>query len=321
MSIEQQTSKNLDVSIIIVSWNNHAVLANCLRSLENAKNKATFDVWVVDNASSDGTASLVQSQFPSVNLIANKKNLGFAGANNQAVPQSNGKYILLLNPDTEMHAESIEVMLDEINKDSKIGVLGPRILNPDGTPQRSCWRGYPGLGMAISDAFYLWKFPWLPLTRNVEYRPDELIKTRDVDHLLGAGLLIRRQTWDEIGPLDENFFLFLEETDWCLRAKQAGWRVVFTPNATITHFGQHSMRQQPAKNLPHFYRSYCHFYRKHSQNKVLGTWPLKVVIGMAACVKMLLWGIRYARKISGEQNHAIAMIKGYWQVLTSLPNL
>lgn len=309
-----------DVAIIIVTWNSCHVLGDCLNSIYAAAKRATVDIWVIDNASSDGTVDYLHSAQPDVSVIANHANVGFARANNQAAFQSHSRYLLLLNPDTRLLPEALDQMVAYADSHTAIGVVGPQLLNPDLTIQRSCWRGYPGIGMAAIDGAYLWKVPWLSVAQRSEYRPHELLQPREVDHLLGACLLIRREAWEQVGPLDESFFLFLEETDWCWRARQQGWKIVYYPDAEVLHFGQHSMRQQPVRNLPHLYRSYCHFYRKYHPGALGGIMTLKAIIASAALVRIGLWTTRAAystKAISRKQ--AWQMVNGYRQVLRDLP--
>lgn len=311
-----------DLSILIVNWNARDLLGRCLESLPaGATDGIVIEVWVVDNASTDGSAEFVKSNFPEIYFIANRENLGFAAASNQVVAKAKGRYLLLLNPDTEVLPGALHSMVAYADAHAEIGVLGPRLLNHDRSHQRSCWRGYPGLAMALIDALYLWKVPWLPIAQISEYRPDELVEPRDVDHLLGACLLIRRQAWQGVGPLDEGYFLFLEETDWCWRAKRAGWRVVYYPHVAIIHHGQHSTRQQPASSLPHLYRSYCRFYRKHHPERRFGLFPLKTVIALASMLRIGLWTIRTIRSKGKEtRQRGCRMAAGYWQVLRELPS-
>lgn len=188
--------------------------------------------------------------------------------------------------------------------------------------QRSCWRGYPGILAALIDALYLWKIPWLSLVKHSEYTPDELREIRDVDHLLGACMLIPRAVWNKVGPLDEGYFLFLEETEWCQRAQKLGLRRVYYPYASVVHYGQHSMRQQPIRNLPHLYHSYCRFYRQSRPGNWLGLIVVKLVIGLATLLRSLLWAFRYTYASQDNQRGvALSMLKGYQQVLRQLPTL
>lgn len=314
-------STSTDISVIIVNWNARALLVRCLTSVLENLAELNGDIWVVDNASTDNSVALLRSSFPQVHLIANQDNRGFAAANNQAAMQATGRYLLLLNPDTEVPANTLAPLIAYMDSNTDIGVLGPKLVNPDGTLQRSCWRHDPDLTMALLDALYLWKLPWLPLVNTHEYQPNELVQARDVAHLLGACMLIRHDAWQEVGLLDEHFFLFLEETDWCLRARQAGWRIVYYPDLAVVHHGQHSMRQQPVRNLPHFYRSYCHFYRKHHTSNLIGLPLLKLFMAISVVLRICLWLLRYLQARDHIlQTQAQNTLKGYVRVLSELPS-
>jgi len=145
-----------------------------------------------------------------------------------------------------------------------------------------------------------------------------LERPREVDHLLGACLLVRRAAWDMVGGLDDRFFLFLEETDWCFRARQQGWRLYYNPEASITHLGEHSTNQNPRRNLPQFYRSYCQFYRKHVSSAAWQMGLLKSMIALAAGVRLVLWQWRRMRRTGKRRAQAEAMQAGYWGVLRQL---
>ncbi len=310
-----------DVSIIIVNWNSHEVLAECLRSLAGGCEAVRSDVWVIDNASTRGNLDGLRKSFPAVHFVVNDQNVGFARANNQGALFTQGRYLLLLNPDTSIPSGAVSALVRYADEHEDIGVLGPRLLNKDGSLQRSCWRGYPGLISALVDGLYLWKAPWLPFVQWTEYRTEEIMNVREVDHVLGACMLIRREAWDDVGPLDEGYFLFLEETDWCLRARQKGWKVVYDPRVCVTHYGQHSMRQQPARNLSCLYRSYCRFYSKRRPGDSLSLLGLKAIIGVGATIRVGLWSLRSARASQVTvKEHGQRMADGYRQVLRELPS-
>ena len=310
----------MEVSIIIVNWNAGAVLENCLRSLPAGLGTLSAETWVVDNASTDGSPATIRQQFPEVQLQVNIVNRGFAAANNQAAHQARGRYFLLLNPDTLVTPGAIEALWRFAEANPTAGCLGPRLNDVSGRFQRSFWRGFPGLGMALADALYLWKIPRLPLTQRIDSASGPLSAPTEVDHLLGACLLIRRETWQQVGGLDEHFFLFLEETDWCYRARRAGWRVIYLPQASVTHLGEHSVNQNPQRNLPQLYRSYCQFYRKHFSTAPLRLGLLKGIIAVAALVRIALWKVRQRRWPGTLLKHARAMQSGYSQVLRELPS-
>ena len=310
----------VDVSVLIVNWNAREFLRPCLASLQ--MQSALHNVILVDNASTDGSVESVRANFPNVHLIASEKNLGFAAGNNRAAQHSRGRYLLLLNPDTTVPPGALAKLVAYADAHPEIGALGPQLQNPDGTPQRSCWRGFPGLSMALTDALYLWKLPWLPFAQRSEYRAEELQAPRRVDHLLGACMLIRRAAWEQVGALDENYFLFLEETDWCLRAQRAGWQIVYFPDTHIVHFGQQSMRQAPSKNIPQFYASYLRFYRAQHGAKTLRAFLLKGIIAVACLIRIGMWRERARRaRDAAAREVARAMTVGYRQTLSQLGTL
>ncbi|MCC7359786.1 MAG: glycosyltransferase family 2 protein [Anaerolineales bacterium] len=309
-----------DIAILIVSYNAAGVLPACLDSLPAGAAGLSSETIVVDNASTDDSVTVLRERYPQIRLFANPQNVGFAAANNQAAAAARARYLLLLNPDTVVRPGALRALVTCAEAHPQAGTLGPRLLNADGTPQRSCWRGFPGLGMALADALYLWKLPGLPLARGAEYRPSELTDTREVDHLLGAALLVSRALWEQLGGLDSSYFLFLEETDWCYRAQRAGRPSYFTPEAVIVHLGEHSMRQNPRRNLPQFYRSYCQFYRKHHTPGLIRRALLKAIIAAAAIVRLALWGWRRLRRPGAARAQARAMQAGYAQVLVQLPS-
>jgi GT2 family glycosyltransferase len=226
---------------------------------------------------------------------------------------------LLLNPDTWAPPGSLEQLLRFAETQPAIGCVGPRLVYADGRYQRSAWYGFPALGMAVMDALYLWKVPWLPLARRIELDPQRLAGPAQVDHLLGACLLIRRETWEQVGGLDDAFFLFFEETEWCYRAGRAGWQIVYYPAVTITHLGEHSVNQHPSRSLPHFYRSFCQFYRKHASASRVRLGLLKSVFAVAALLRIALWRARRLARGGAAAQQARAMEAGYRQVLRELP--
>ncbi len=306
---------DIDISIIIVNWNTRELLLQCLESIPQGFTRATYEVLLVDNASIDGSVEAVRSRFPGVVLLANVKNAGFAAANNQAAQRALGRYLFFLNPDTIVLPGSIEALLGYADQHSETGILGPKILNPDGSRQLSCWREYPGVKNALVDAFYLWKLPWLWFSQASVYTDGELSETREVAHLLGACLFIRRETWEQIGPFDEQFFIFLEETDLCFLAKQNHWKVEYFPGSEIIHYGRQSVIQRPSANYPHLYRSYCHFWRKHHPEKQGKLMAIKLIIALASLIRVTLWFLRSLSSRSSEQRkRANSLSKGYWKV-------
>lgn len=258
----------LDLSIIIVSWNVEKLLKACLRSLfENTKG-LTFEIMVVDNNSSDNSVRMIKYDFPQVKIIENKANLGFTKANNQAIRSANGRYIMLMNPDTEIMDNSLHKMLQFMEDHKDCGALGCRLLNSDGSLQRSC-RTFPSLEVMLYNVLFLDSFfPRSRLFGKYFMTWWDFDSTREVDQPMGSALMIRKDALDKVGLFDENIFIWFDEVDLCYRIKKAGWRIYFTPEAQITHHLSQSFKQW--KNIPQIIKgailwrkSRNYFFRKH----------------------------------------------------------
>ena len=304
----------LDVSICVVNWNTRELLNNCLHSVLADGQQVTFEVIVVDNASRDKSADMVRAEFPQVRLIANSENVGFARANNQAFQLARGRHVLLLNSDTEVLAGALVRLARYLDEHRQVGVVGPKILHPDGVSQRSCWRGFPSLQFGFVDAFYLWRLiPHSRLVQSSGWFDVSDDEPTEVDHILGACMMVRREVIDQVGGMDEGFFLFCEETDWCYRIKKGGWKVCFLPTAEIIHFGQQSTNQVPEQTLPEKYRNYVRFYRGHENPSRLQELVLKGTIVVAGLLRIALWTWR--SRAASQREHAWRMRYGYWEVV------
>jgi GT2 family glycosyltransferase len=303
-----------DVSVCIVNWNTRELLLDCLSSIYAHPWQVSLEVIVVDNASEDGSPDMVQQQFSRVHLIANEENVGFARANNQAMAVGTGRYFLLLNSDTIVLPHSFDRLVQFLDGEPAAGMVGARLLNPDRSLQRSCWRGYPSLQTAVVDAFYLWRlapnFSWV---RASEISDQELEQTIVVDHILGACMLVRREVYEQIGGMEESIFLFLEETEWCFRCQQAGWEIYYYPEAEIVHLGQQSVRKNPERTLPEKYRNYLWFYQNYRSDSRLNVLILRLIIVWAAGIRIALWTWRSRHHDRRELAHR--MRRGYWAVV------
>lgn len=252
-----------DVSICIVNWNRADCLRECLRSIWRSKPSVSFEIIVIDNASTDDSVSVVNAESTQAMLVVNSENVGFARANNQAFELARGRYLLLLNNDTAMLSGTLDAMITFMEQHPDAGILGCKVLNPDGSLQPSC-RRLPSLSTLFWRAVYLDKlFPhnrWTAADTMSGWRHDTV---REVDVIMGCCMLVRRTMLDQIGPLDERFFMYSEETDWCCRAHQHGWKVYFTPEAQIIHYGGQSASLQTVAMAMHFQQSRIEYFRKH----------------------------------------------------------
>ena len=251
----------MDLSIIIVNWNTSDLLARCLSSLEQeafGDVAPQCEVFVVDNASTDGSRQRVRDEFLWVSLIENEKNLGFAQANNLALAQAQGEFVLLLNSDTRLLPGALQALLAFMAAHPPAGACGARLLNADGslqpscqpmlTPEREFWR-LSFLDMLLPRATY----------RMASWPVDQ---PRQVEIIKGACLLLRRAALDQIGWLDEAYFMYTEEVDLCYRLAQAGWELWWVPQAQVIHYGGASSRQAAEAMYLQLYRSKVQFYRK-----------------------------------------------------------
>jgi len=214
-------------------------------------------VIVVDNDSSDDSVEAIEKEFPKVKLIKNEKNVGFARANNQAIKESKGKYVLLLNPDTIILNQAIEKMVSFMEKNKKIGILGPKIVNKDNSIQVSCYR-FDSISTLFSTNIFFNK-----LGRGYTYKNFDFNYIKKVDVVSGACFLIRKEVIENIGLLDEDFFMYSEDADWCFRAMKNGWRVVYYPEAEIIHFGGESAKKIFKEASIKAYQSRIRFFKKH----------------------------------------------------------
>ena len=252
-----------DVSVIIVNWNTKQYLINCLHSVINITGGYLQDLVVVDNSSTDGSAEAVENQFPQVKLIRNKENLGFAKANNIGIRASTGLYLCLINSDVIVQDGCIEKLINFMDHHPETGLCGPRILNPDLTLQVSC-RHFPSIWNNICQALGLNKlFPKSAFFSEpfMKYWAHDEIK--NVDVLSGCFWMIRREASDEVGLLDEDFFIYGEDIDWCKRFHKAGWDVVFYPDAEVIHIGGASSANAPIKFYLEMQKADLQYWRKH----------------------------------------------------------
>jgi GT2 family glycosyltransferase len=286
-----------DLSIIILNWNAKDLLKDCINSIYENTKDLNYEIIIVDNNSSDGSCDMVKENFLHIencDLIENKDNKGFASGNNQAIRIAKGNAILLLNPDTLINADVIKKTYECLVQDEKLGVTGCKVLNLDGTLQLACRRMAPRPKDAFFKLFGISKLfkSNKNLTRyNLTHvSEDEFL---DVDSVSGCFLMIKREVIDRIGLLDETFFMYGEEMDWCMRAKKEGYIVRYCPVGTIIHYKGESSKKLGVKATYEFYRAMIIFYNKYNKGEsiFLFDWIVYVgivLLGIVAIIKNML---------------------------------
>lgn len=261
----------MDLSIIIVNYNTKELLKQTIQSIINAVNLGNnikYEIIVSDNCSCDGSIEMLKEEFKQVILIQNKNNLGFSKANNVAIKRAIGKYILLLNSDTVVVNDCLVKCVSYMNDEKNIGALGCKVMLANGKLDHACKRGFPTPRTSLYYMLRLHKF--FPDNKKFgQYTLDYLDENNinEVDSLTGAFMMVRREVIDKVGLLDEEFFMYGEDIDWCFRIKEAGFKVVYFPKAEIIHYKGGSSKRKKNKTIYEFYRAMYLFYRKHYYDK------------------------------------------------------
>ena len=252
------------MSVLIVNWNTRDLLVDCLRSVGESSGDVPYEVIVFDNASSDGSVEAVRERYPDVKLIAGDRNLGFAAGNNRALAEASGEFVMFLNPDTVLPPGAVRKMADFLREHPEVGFVGPRLVGADGATQISSFGIFPSPLEAAAHAIRIWRVaPRSRLARRFSPAPSSGENWVYTQHLLGACVMARRTALDEIGEMDEGFFLFLEETDLFYRARLNGWKVAYLPEVSVVHYGEQSMQSILHRTGGLYIRSYNRFCRKH----------------------------------------------------------
>lgn len=258
----------MDVSIVIVNFNTKQLTLDAIHSVFQSKTGYPYEILLVDNNSSDGSMEAFKREFPTLTMIENRENVGFARANNQAIKMAKGRYILLLNSDTIVYEETLQVMLDFMEEQPKVGASGCKVVLPDGSLDKACRRSFPTPQASLYHFLGLTKlFP--DNSRFNQYQLGHLDPDKDypVDCLVGAFMLLRRDVIEQVGLLDEKFFMYGEDIDWCYRIKEAGWDIHYYPYTSIIHYKGASSRRKPFKIIYEFHRAMILFHRKHFAKK------------------------------------------------------
>jgi GT2 family glycosyltransferase len=309
----------LDLSVVVVTYRCQEQARDCLRTLlrDGGLDGLNAEVIVVDNASGDGTTEMVCEDFPEVRVFASETNLGFSGGNNRGIAAAAGRNILLLNPDTLVPQGELKQCVDFLDgQPENVGAMTCRVESPDGSLQWTCSRRLITPWSETCRALLLDRiFARSDLfNREPEIRWDRR-ETRDVECLLGAFMLIRRRVLEQVGPLDERFFLMYEDVDWCKRCRDAGYRLVFWPQARITHLGGQSWKQEPILTYTNSHISAMQYFEKHYPN-ALPAVHRATVVGMALKIALLRLnllrrpGDEYTTKHLAMARAAMAALRG-----------
>jgi len=294
----------MDLSICIVSFNTRDLLRDCLNSIFSSLTQYSYEVIVADNGSADGSSEMLAAEFPQVQVIQNTSNLGYTVPMNQALRAAAGRYLMQLNPDTVLTPGLLDSLLGFMESQPRVGICTPKVLNSDGTLQMQCRRSAARPWDAIT---YILGFSKLfPNSRLfgrylMEYLPEDQIN--EVEAVSGSCMLIRRGVVDQIGYLDEQFFAYQEDAEFCFRARKAGWQIYYVPTAQLTHFGGlGGSRFVPYRGIYAWHRSYYLYYRKHLAREYffMVNWLVYLGIGLKYLFAMLINALR-KEKIVGSK--------------------
>jgi len=298
----------VDVSVIIVNWNTKELLRDCLSSVYEHAGNIDYEIIVIDNASTDGSASMVKNDFRQVILIKNSDNRGFATANNQGMTVAKGRYVLLLNSDTIVLDNSIANTVRFADENPRAAVTGCRVLNPDRTLQRTCFM-FPSILNMLLSITYLYKlFPKSRFFGREQMTWWGRNDVRQVDVVTGCFMLVRRKAIEQAGMMDEQFFMYGEETDWCYRFRQKGWKVMFAPVGEIIHFGGQSTAQKPVAMIVQLRLSILKFMKKHYSRPAYLIARLLVALFFA--IRLPAWMAKALIR-PAARNEAAIKIKAY----------
>jgi hypothetical protein len=292
----------IDVSIIIVNWNTRELLRECIQSIFDKTERCRYEIIVVDNNSNDGSVEMVKETFPGVRLIANPENIGFSRANNQGIRESSGRYIMMLNSDTKLRNDALSILVKLMDEQPEAGACGGMLLNPDGSLQPSCAR-FASIGAIFFGCRSLKQF-LLKFTRSDKnlaapfLNYEEHQGKQEVDWVVGADLMVRKEVLNTVGLMDEKIFLYAEDWDYCYRIKQAGWKIFYEPKAKIIHHYGKSTLDKIDKKVANILNSQQYFYSKHYGNVRASL--LKFMLLTSAVVKLSVRRILFCWRRNGQ---------------------
>ena len=291
-TVEKRSEESVvDMSIVLVCWNNKAYLDPCLKSLYEGGLKSSFDVIVVDNGSTDGSQQMLAEKYPQVKLIQNAGNVGLGKASNQGIEATSGRHVLLLNNDTLVNAPALDVLVEYLDAHPKAGATAGRLLNPDGSFQS----GFAPFSTLLEEFLIVTHIGELLWAGYPSHGDAQEIK--ETGWMSSACLLVRRAALDQIGLLDEGYFIYGDEADLQYRLNKAGWKVVFLPNSSIVHFGGRSMDRWKRRKM--VYRGKMMFYKKNYG--FVSAFFLRVLFFFMSLVKLLVWVVGFVIPSKNDQ--------------------
>jgi len=282
ISPEQVRTPVPDISVIIVNWNLREYLRDCLLSLRRHRGGLELETIVVDNASSDGSAAMVEREFPEAMLIRNSENAGFSKANNQAMARARGRYLFLLNNDALVYEGTLPGLVGFMDSHPGAGACGPRIVNADGTLQVRSKGYYPNIRRAAAHFFLPARVRHRRSGSLGFYEFQDRMDQRTVDWLSGCALMVRRKTVEKVGMLDADVFMYCEDIDWCYRMNRAGWQVWYMPGVSALHYGGRSMKRQSGRAVAAHAAGLIAFYSKYHGTLAAMLFRLVLLTGYAA---------------------------------------
>lgn len=271
----------MDLSVIIITYKERDLLKKCLESVFASKTDFSFEVIVTDNGSSDGSVEMVKKYFPQVKVLDNQKNLGFSKGNNVAIKQATGNLILLLNADTQVKPDTLDLSVKYMHTHPKVGALGAKVMLPNGELDKACRRKFPNPANSFLRLFGLKKYSDYNITTPIDQEVE-------VDAIMGAYFLVRKSVVDQVGPLDEEFFMYGEDLDWCWRIKSAGYKIMYFPKAEITHYKYGASKSIPFSTIKRAHQAMKIFYRKHYAKKYNWFFNQLVYLGISTRMYLVL---------------------------------
>jgi len=303
----------MDLSIIIVNWNTRKLLLDCLLSIYRDPPACSFETWVVDNGSKDGSCAAIKEDFPQVKLIENQENVGFAPANNQAIAQSQGRYVLLLNSDTIVLPSALQCLVEFMDKTPDAGAAGPRLLNPDRSLQISCFPT-PTLQREMWRLLHLDRLKACGVYPAIWWQKHEI---RRVDAVQGACLILRQAALKHTGSLDPEYFMYTEEIDLCFRLKKAGWNLYWVPRAEVIHYGGQSTQQIAPQMFLSLYQTKTLFFRKNYGMSAARVY--KAILFTASIIRLVLHPAALLLRPRAQHPQLNYLAKRYLDLIAHLP--